>query len=45
MIGSLIGACLAYLINEINIIQKDLKILLTKVAVLESRIHNKRETD
>lgn len=43
--ASLFGGCLAYLINEINVMQKDMKILLAKVAVLESLMHSRRHTD
>lgn len=42
--GGLVSACLAYLIGEVNQIQKDLHALLVKVAVLETTLP-KRKTD
>jgi len=45
LLAALVGACLAYLINEINQMQKDLKRLLIDVAVLNSLIHGKRKGD
>jgi hypothetical protein len=43
IMGGLISACLAYLIGEINQVQKDLKAVLIKVAVLELTMPQRKE--
>lgn len=42
---AVLGSALAYLIGEVNQIQKDVKGLLLKVAVLSDRVDRRRKTD
>lgn len=40
---ALASACLAYLISEINVLQKSMQSVLIKIAVLESLLPKRRD--
>lgn len=42
---AIVAACLAYMISEINVLQKNMQRILIDIAVLQSLIPNKRSTD
>lgn len=44
-IATVLGGCFAYLVSEINVMQKEVKQLTTKVAVLESVVRSRRQGD